>query len=196
MDRSGGKQIDKLKIQFPELDFPPGQVGDERSMIVAFGPNRKANADLVLEIDGDQLVGEIKLRYSQVSMHVDSLSQLLGGNDVRLRINQGLNQINRFETTLSITGSLDHYTIQMSSDLGSQFILVVNSAVIDKVQQQNQQLVKKLDQRKEQLSRLISDNYEPALRQILDRTGSEIVRLSEMKQTFQSQSESGWRKLR
>jgi uncharacterized protein (TIGR03545 family) len=196
VDRTNGKQLDQLTIQFPDLNFSQRQAGDERSMMVSFGGNRKANSNIRLEVDGTRITGAVKLNYSQVSLHVDSLNEMLGGDEIRLRINQGLNQINRFETTFWVDGTLDNYTVSMESDLGKQLAKVVDSAVIDRIEQQNQQLISALVQKKEQLLLQYRNEFEPALNGMLEQLSNDVTRVCGLKENLQSNSESGWRRLR
>lgn len=196
LDRTNGKQTDKLQIQFPDLEFPQRKVGDERSMTLTFGGNRKAISDVQLTIDGNRINGEIKLRYTQVSMYVDTLCELLGGEDIRLLINQGLSQIDRFETVIRVDGTLDDYRLSTQSSLGNQLARAVDSAVIERVEQENHQLMTSFKQRKEQILRKCQDELQVTLQNMEQQLGQDIIRIAELKDSLDSNGQEGWRKLR
>ncbi len=196
VDRTGLIPVDRLKIQFPELGTFPAVAGHEQSMLVSWGATRRANADITLEMVGDQISGELIVRHSNVSLHVDSLNDLLGGNEVRLRINQGLNRIDQFKAALKIEGTLSDYSTRLESDLGMQFSKIVDSSVVDRISHQNEKVLEQVSQVAASTLHRFENEFEPVLRQQLEHLSQDVLRMADLSNAISPQETEGWRKLR
>lgn len=135
LDRRSKQSIDSLDIVCPDLEIVESQLlGEPSSMQVTMGPRSRIQADIKVKATDDQLSGEIVFRHTNVSLHVDKLNSLAGGDDAALKINQGLAGLNRFETKVKLTGSFDDYQYDLKSDLGLRFSKAV-SAVLNEQEQ-------------------------------------------------------------
>jgi uncharacterized protein (TIGR03545 family) len=196
VDRRNNQQLDRLRIQFPDLEFSPRQVGHEKSMLVTFGNGRRASADISLEIDRNDIRGNIILRFSRPALHVDSLSSLAGGDDTRLRINQALNGLGQFKVHLAISGTLEEYQVQLDSDLGQQFVEIVDNAVIARMTLQNQRLLESLQQQRKQAEHVIEAEIRPGLQQLLNSLDGASQRIADLRSDVEGAEKSGWSRLR
>lgn len=196
VDRRAGKSSEHLSVQFPDLEFPQKQVGHEKCMLITFGDNRRANADINLEINGSDISGTVILRYSQASLLVDSLSDLVGGDDTRLRINQSLSQLNQFKAELAISGTLDDYAVQLNSDLGTQFAKVVDTAVVDRISKENRKLLSSIQAHSAETTSLVRNEIRTELQQMADRLSQVTERIGQLKHDLESLDNAGWSKLR
>lgn len=148
LDRRNEIPIDSLKILCPDLELPEQMLGEERSMLVTMGPASRIQADIEIRATGNQLSGELVFRHSNVSLHVDKLHELIGGADSCLQLNQGLASIDRFESRVTLAGTIEDYTYQFQSDLGSRFAGAANQLL-------NSKCERTIELRKKQLQDLL-----------------------------------------
>jgi len=135
LDRRGKESLDSLDIACPDLEVPDAQLlGEPQSMQVTMGPHSRIQADIKIHAVDDQLFGEIIFRHTNVSLHVDTLNSLAGGEDAALKINQGLAGLNRFETRVLLSGSFGDYQYDLKSDLGDRFSQAVSAVLSEKEQ--------------------------------------------------------------
>jgi hypothetical protein len=165
-------------------------------MLVTFGNGRRASADISLEIDRNDIRGNIILRFSRPALHVDSLSSLAGGDDTRLRINQALNGLGQFKVHLAISGTLEEYQVQLDSDLGQQFVEIVDNAVIARMTLQNQRLLESLQQQRKQAEHVIEAEIRPGLQQLLNSLDGASQRIADPRSDVEGAEKSGWSRLR
>lgn len=149
LDRRGELPTDRLNVLCPDMELPEQFLGEEKSILVTMGPASRIQADIQINATGDQLSGELVFRHSNVSLHVDKLNELVGGGDAALQLNQGLASIDRFETRVTLSGTLEDYEYQFQSDLGSRFATAANQLLDD-----NQE--REIERRKIQLEELLT----------------------------------------
>ncbi len=99
------------------------------------GPASRVQAEIDIQMRGDQLTGTLVFSHSQVSLHVDKLHELAGGPDTALRLNQDLAKINQFKTEISLEGTLEDYQFQFESDLGTKFAAAAERVINEDTQQ-------------------------------------------------------------
>ena len=148
-------------------------------MLVSMAPST-VQADIEVRVEGDQLKGELVFRYSNVSLHVDELSDMAGGKNIAIQMNEGLARLNRFESRIRLGGTLDNYTFDSQSNLGEQFANCVNQTLGDR-KVRNQQLVEQqLDTAlKNQLDR-IDNQVLPTIQRITNAIQSKKAEFAEL----------------
>lgn len=189
LDRRNEIPVDTLKITCPDLELPSRNLGEKSSMLVTLGPASRIQADIKLQATGDELSGDIVFRHSNVSLHVDQLHELAGGKDTALQMNHGLSSVNRFETTVKLSGTVDDYQYQFHSDLGDRFSGAVNTLLVEKskkiIVQQQQKLESLLSAQTSHLNDDILVQIE-RLNQILN---AESVKIANLKNDLPSNTE-------
>jgi len=88
LDRTQTEPIDSVKITCPELSLGERTLGHENSIQLTLGGANKVFAEVDLKSVGEQVSGTIKLRYSNVALHVDSLNDFAGGRVAALQMNE------------------------------------------------------------------------------------------------------------
>ena len=112
IDRRTKTPIDKLMIQCPDLVVDARTLGHAKSMLVSMGPASRVQAEIDIQITGEQLSGSLVFRHSNVSLHVDNLHDLAGGADTALRLNQDLVTVNKFKSEVQIAGTLSDFEFE------------------------------------------------------------------------------------
>ncbi len=149
LDRRDEMPIDSLNVVCPDMELDEQLLGEKNSMLVTMGPANRIQADIQINATGNQLSGELVFRHSNVSLHVDKLHEIIGGSDAALRLNQGLASVDRFETRVTLSGTIDDYDYQFQSDLGSRFANAANQ-LLDHHREQEIEL------RKNELEKLLA----------------------------------------
>ncbi len=160
IDRRTDSRIDSINVQCPDLNVDAQVLGSRNSISVKMEPSR-LQAEVALKMVGEQLEGELVFRHSEVLMLVDHVHELAGGQDTALRLNQDLAVVDKFQTYVQVSGTLEKPEFKLRSDLGTKFAAAMNHVVSERLQQQ-------------------VASYQSRLDQILD------AELSELDQTIQS----------
>ncbi|MFT5299280.1 MAG: hypothetical protein ACI814_000048 [Mariniblastus sp.] len=167
LDRRTEKPIDSLSVTCPDLELPIQMLGEKNSMLVTMGPASHIQAEIQLHAEGDQISGELVFRHSNVSLHVDKLHEMAGGETTALQLNQGLASVDQFQTRVKLSGTMDNYQFEFTSDLGNQFAGAANRLLANKSQ-------RLIDQKKQELT-----EYYTSQRNILEKqVAPELKRLS------------------
>ncbi len=132
LDRRADEPIDKLKVLCPDLELDSQLLGDAESMLVTMGSGNRMQADIQIQANGEKISGELVFRHSNVALHVDELHDMAGGKPVALQMNQGLLDVDRFESRVTLSGTFDDYQYNFTSDLGSRFSSSVNKVLTQK----------------------------------------------------------------
>jgi uncharacterized protein (TIGR03545 family) len=187
---------ESIEIQWPDFNLPETEMGHDQSMLAAISPGRQVTAKIVLQIQDNQVQGQIQLHHSNVALHLDHLHELLGGNEIRLRLNQGLSQINQFQSRATISGSLLDYQVTLHSDLGNQFEQLADKLLTERGELQKQQQKDQLAQAAQGATRQIQEQWHPQLNALLLRLDQDLTRISELKSSLDSAQRDGWSKIR
>ena len=185
-----------MRIRFPELQLEPRQAGHPKSMMVTFGQGRRVNADVRLQVDGEKISGTAKLKFSQVSLHLDSLCELAGGDDTRLRLNQVLHQLDQFDANLTIGGTVNDHRVSVESDLGTRLADLAQSAVVERMVQQNKSQLDSLRAAARGEGLAATAEIRSQLIQLVDQLDRNSTSVAQLKQNLQSVEETGWTRLR
>jgi uncharacterized protein (TIGR03545 family) len=181
IDRRTASKVDSINVQCPDLTIDPQILGNQNSISVSMGPSR-LQAEIALKLVDDQLEGELVFRHSDVLMHVDQVHELAGGQDTALRLNQDLAVIDRFQTYVQVSGTLDKPEFQLRSDLGTKFAAAMNHVVSERLQQQVASYQARLDQvlnaELSELDQTIQSNLDE-LSQLLNGEANIISKLQE-----------------
>lgn len=180
IDRRKGDEIDKLNIICPDLELDGRLLGEPNSLLVTLGPASRIQADIQIQTINGELSGELIFRHSNVSLHVDKLNELAGGEDTALRMNQGLAVVDQFRTRVTLSGTLEDYQYEFQSDLGSRFSNAVNALLIEngenRIAKQKQALDEMLSQQIAKLDQRILPEIK-RLSNLLDAESTEIASL-------------------
>ena len=85
-------------------------------MQLTLGASNKVFAEVDLKSVGEQVSGTIKLRYSNVALHVDSLNDFAGGRVAALQMNEGVTAIDNFESVIAISGDQNKIVFKSQSN--------------------------------------------------------------------------------
>lgn len=184
LDRRNGQAIDQLKIVCPDLELDGQLLGEPNSMLVTLGPASKIQADIEIQTIDGKLSGELIFRHSNVSLHVDNLHELAGGEDTALRMNQGLAAVNQFQSRVTLGGTVEDYEYEFQSDLGSRFANAVNALL-----EQNQQDL--IAQQHSALEKILSDQMIkidqqilPEIRRLANQLNEEAAEIASIRDTI------------
>jgi len=171
LDRRGDQSVDSLNIICPGLEVRRSQLlGEPNSLQVTMAPNSRLQADIKIQAIDDN-----------VALHVDKLNDLAGGDDAALKINQGLAELNQFESKVLISGTFDDYNFKLKSDLGMRFSNAVSQVLSLKAQLAVDNQKKALDQLLQfQLQKLDSD-IGPKLLQLENSLSEEVTQIADLR---------------
>ncbi|MEM7454836.1 MAG: TIGR03545 family protein [Planctomycetota bacterium] len=188
LDRRDQVDRDTLYISSPDIDVESNMLGHPLALVVSMGDARM-QVDVSLQMIGDDLSGDIIFRYSDVTLFVDRLNDLAGGEDIARRLNQEISTLDQYQTIVSLNGTLDNPGFTFESDLGQQFASALNGLTNERTQtvanDSRQQLEQILSREIEYLDRTVSRNIEQLIsalnseREILnqlERVASEAIR--------------------
>ncbi len=156
LDRRTPISQDLLKLQCPQFILSEKLLGDDNSLLVTLGGGSQIQADIELTATGNQLTGKLIFRHANVALHVDKLNELVGGKDVALQLNQGVTSVESFETAVYLSGTIDDYRIEFTSDLGEKFAKTANETLQKNANRNIQRIENRLKQKLE--AQLISLN--------------------------------------
>lgn len=181
IDRRTDSNIDSINVQCPDMNVEAQTLGNQNSILISMGPSR-LQAEIALNMVDDQLSGELVFRHSDVLMHVDQVHELAGGQDTALRLNQDLAVVDRFQTYVQVSGTLENPEFQLRSDLGTKFAAALNHVVSERLQDQVSRYQSRLDQILDaeliELDQTIQSNLHD-LTQLLNGEANVISRLQE-----------------
>jgi hypothetical protein len=145
-------------------------LGDDNSLLVTLGGGSQIQADIELNATGDQLTGKLIFRHANVALHVDKLNELVGGQDVALQLNQGVATVESFETTVYLSGTIDNYRCDFTSDLGEKFAKAANQTLQNNTNRNIQRIENRLKQKLADQLLSLNQAMMPKL-----RTGNEML---------------------
>ncbi len=176
LDRRNSTWKDQLEITCPDLDIPGQNLGDGDTLIVQMRPSRM-QAEVNIQINGDELSGALRFRHSNCSLYVDKIDEYAGGQDMQLRMNQELARIQEFSTYATLTGTLDNPSLKFESDLGQQFAASMGRIIKDKADQQIADVQREINQRYQdeiyELNKMLKVNFDEIKQQLYG--GSTLV---------------------
>lgn len=146
LDRRNDVWSDQMQIKCSDLDMPEQTLGDGESMVVLLRPSQM-QVDVDIQISGDELSGQLTFHHSNCSLYVNKLDDYAGGNDMRLRMNQELAQVQQFSTYATLGGTLEQPSIKFSSDLGGKFAATMNRILKGQAEEKVAGVQRKLNQR-------------------------------------------------
>ena len=182
LDRRSEQSVDSLDIICPDLEVRESQIlGEPNSMQVTMGPRSRIQGDIKIQAIDDQLSGEIIFRRSNVSLHVDKINSLAGGDDAALKINQGLAGLNQFESKVQISGTFEDYNYVLKSDLGIRFSNAVSQELNLKEQLAVEAWKKTLDRLLELQLQKLDNKIGPQLIQLENSLKNEVVEIADLR---------------
>ena len=182
LDRRSEQSVDSLNIVCPDLEIRESQLlGEPNSVLVTMGPRSHIQADIKIHAIDDQLSGEIIFRRSNVSLHVDKLNSLAGGEDVALKINQGLLGLSQFESKVQLSGTFDDYNYVLNSDLGSRFSNAVTRELNSKEQLAVEARKKMLDRVLELQLQKLDNEIAAQLNELENALRNEVIEIADLR---------------
>ena len=149
LDRRTPISQDILKLQCPQFVLSERLLGEDNSLLVTLGGGSQIQADIELNATEDQLTGKLVFRHANVALHVDKLNEIVGGQDVALQLNQGVASVESFETTVYLSGTIDDYRCDFTSDLGEKFAKAANETLQKNANRNIQRIQNRLKQKLE-----------------------------------------------
>jgi uncharacterized protein (TIGR03545 family) len=181
LDRRSDQEIDKLDIICTDLELDGRMLGEPQSLLVTLGPASRIQADIHIQTVDGQLSGELVFRHSNVSLHVDQLHELAGGEDTALHMNQGLATVDEFQTRVTLGGTVEDYEFEFESDLGSRFANAVNSLLLEKGENSIAQQKKILDKLLSDQMSIINDELIPELQNLANQLNQESTEIASLR---------------
>lgn len=190
LDRSGDTPLDKFQIACPGLDLGERLLGNEKSLAVTLGPSNKVSMQIDLRSSVEGVTGSIKLRFTNVALHVDKLNDMAGGRVAALQMNQAVTTIRDFESTIKLNGTSTQIEFTTESDLGKQFAVSVNQSLKHRNETLIQRRLSSLATKKRQ----IVENFQTEIGGELERlnrlVSSNRGHLAELKQNTEKQTDA------
>jgi uncharacterized protein (TIGR03545 family) len=191
LDRRNDVWKDKMVITCPDLEIPEQNFGDGHSLVVQNRPSRM-QANVHIEIVGNQLSGNLEFRHSNCSLYVEKIDESAGGQDMQLRMNQELAQVKQFSTFATLGGTLEEPSITFRSDLGQQFAAGMNRIVKDQADQRVVDINLQLDQRYQQEVQELNQMLQLNFREIAQVLNGESTIVAELIESIPD--ENDWRR--
>jgi uncharacterized protein (TIGR03545 family) len=195
LDRKDELAKDRLTITCPDVELPLQMLGDEESLLVTMGPASRMQSNIQINAVGNELSGELVFRHSNVSLHVDRINEMAGGETTALQLNQGLASVNQYESRVTIGGTFDNYNFQFQSDLGSRFTHAANQLLIDKNEQTIAMRKRELDEFLASQLKTIDEQVTPELRKLYKLLRAESGEIASLRNSVPAPSDR-FRKIR
>ena len=186
LDRTQAEPIDSVKITCPELSLGERTLGHKNSMLLTLGGSNKVFAEVDLQSVGEQISGTIKLRYSNIALHVDSLNAFAGGKLTALQMNEGVTAIDNFESVITISGDQNKIVFESQSDLGQQFATAMNSTLKQRTGNTVQQQLDELLALKKQIIDQLQSQVENQLERLQAAISSNQTRIANLEAVTKS----------
>lgn len=189
LDRLGDVPVDTFQIACPGLDLGERLLGNENSLAVTLGASNKVSIQIDLKSTGETVAGTIKLRFTDVALHVDKLNEMAGGKLAALQMNEAVTTIRDFESTIELSGDSYEISFQSKSDLGKQFAISVNQSLKNRNENLINRRLNALATKKQQ----IAESFQSEIGSELERLNAMILtnrsRLADLKQGTQKQAD-------
>jgi len=158
LDRAGAAPHDRLVVDLPRVDLPARTLGRAEELALRVAPGRAA-FKLEIDLRDDSLAGQ--LVFAQESVRLETaLAASFGGEPVRTRVNQALQQVQQLTVTVDLAGTLRRPNARLHSNLGPQLAEGLSTAVRQELQTRVDQLAARVDrevvEQLDKLDRLVS----------------------------------------
>jgi len=188
LDHSDKEPVDALKITCPELNLGERILGHKDSLQLTLGDANKVSAEVNLTSVGDQVSGTIKLRYSDVALHVDELNDFIGGKVAALQMNEGVVAIENFESVITIRGDRNKVDFESQSDLGQQFAGAINKTLERRTGNSIQQQLDALQTIKTRAIDQLQGPVESKLQQLQTAISGNQARIADLESVTKTQN--------
>lgn len=129
IDRRTPNQIDRIRINCPNLSLPEQQWGQPGTLALQVAPG-KLNLQIEATIRNDELTGEIRIEQSGLNLTMTDLAQSAGGQAVLESLNRHLVDVDQVEIRIQLDGTLQQPTMELQSDLGPRMAGILESAFL------------------------------------------------------------------
>ena len=170
LDRRHEHPYDNVVIRCADFPVPEQVLGTPDSMQVMVSPSR-SQIEVNLQVDGDQVKGQLNFNYDNLVMQIKSLPEEAGGQDVIDRINLDLASITSYQVSAEIVGPAARPTVAFNSDLGKRFIGKFDELFENKMQVARNMLDQELDKH----LALLEGKYSEKIRVASNRLEDEIL---------------------
>jgi uncharacterized protein (TIGR03545 family) len=196
IDRRDSQSTDTLHVQCPDLQLPAQMLGHANSLQISMAPNSRVQADIQIRVDGEQLTGNLTLQHSNVVLHVDKLNRTAGGTETALRLNQNLTRLNRFQSTITLSGTLDEYTSELDSDLGTQFAATAEQGTTEQFQQFTLRQQNKLNEALTAQLKFLEDTFVSELERLAQHLETGAHLMADLEDSIEASQNQAWPKMR
>lgn len=145
LDRTSSVQRDQFRIQIPEMSMPAKSVGGDDSMQLAFNGGAMS-LDCKLLIQEEKMLGQIRTTHRRVNLSVNEVSDSLGGDETAQILSNALAQVEGFDVTISLSGTLEDPEIKMETDFGPRVADKIELALRQELESRVQAGLNQLDQ--------------------------------------------------
>jgi uncharacterized protein (TIGR03545 family) len=167
LDRRQEVPLDSIRLECDQLAMPGKTLGRPEKISVSLAPG-EGSLHAEVRLDGDRLAGIITLQQS----HVELQPAVGATGDLALAsaIAESLKQIDGFEASMLLSGTMGEPQWKLKSDLGPQLAAGVNGALRQYAKQQSDRLLAKaqadIDARLARLTRMRQDAQQQLLAQL------------------------------
>ena len=188
LDHSKQEPVDTITISCPELNLGERTLGNKNSLQLTLGDSNNVSAEVNLTSAGDQISGTIKLLYTDVVLHVDSLNDFAGGQTAALQMNEGVTAIGKFESMITISGDQHKVVFKSQSDLGQQFATAINKTLKQRTGNSIQQQLDTLQAIKTQAVQQLQTKVEDQLQLLQAAISSNQTRIANLESATKTQN--------
>jgi uncharacterized protein (TIGR03545 family) len=164
LDRRTERAQDHLQIVCHEFALPGQTLGRTDKLALTISPS-KASLVVDLSLDGDQLTGQIALGQNSVQFVPQQAS--LRNPQLVAALEQALGQIEQWEATVQLAGTLKKPQFSIESDLGQQVASGLGTALQQLMQRRADQLLAGSQQKVEAQLQKLQEFRTQAERQLL-----------------------------
>ncbi len=168
LDRTEKLARDEIEVSCHGFPYPSMRLGRADSLQLSFAPS-SADVNLHLKVVGNELSGNICLEQPAVEMATQLGGELASG-ELEMAVANSLHRHNLLTTRITLSGTLDKPTWEVSSNLGSAVYraiqLALDHAIRAKVEKLASQSAQIVDARLEDLNSLATGRMTALLSQI------------------------------
>ena len=122
-----GAAADEIIVNLPSHPQPKRQLGDDQRLAISVDPT-PAHVWMKLQVNGDSLSGQMVVKEQPSGLSLAIRNRSIGETLSRL-IEEALDDVHRIDMEVTLSGTLDHPSWQITSNLGPQLAVSMRTAV-------------------------------------------------------------------
>ncbi len=186
IDRRTSQKIDRIQINCPKVPVPGQTLGTRDSLLMGIGPGSLSLA-IDAEVIDDRLAGKIMVQQTGVTVQVDHVPGMPGGQIMMRSLNEQLDQLDSFNVVVQLHGSLNHPQMQLQSDLGPNIATMLGKALEMSLAESAQEKAAELKTIFDQQLADLDDMYQVNTNEILRLLSSEVTEIADLKKLLNEQ---------